>query len=152
MNTVLVQNADREWTMKAMHLACAVARNTGSSLVLLHLIPVKNPGLLGSPVGLDSLSRLEEANLKEYGMIAEDYGVKLVLQPMQYLSLIEALVQAAENVNAHAIFARLPEHSFQFWNRFQRWSLRRQLRCPLYTLDPSEPVRVQPLPILKTAK
>jgi hypothetical protein len=126
-----------------MHLACAMTRNTGSRLILLHMIPVRNPGLLVTTVGISSFSEDEEKILKEYDMIAEDYGVALTLQPMDYASMADALVQAAENTNACALFARLPDSYFRFWRRLQIWNLRRQLiqrGCQLYTLDPSETV------------
>lgn len=139
--TIVVQMSDRQWTMKAMHLACAMARNTQSSLVLLHLRPVKNPGLLGSGIGLDVLSDREYDDLEEYGMIAEDYTVRLTVQPMTYESWVDALVQTAEYLNASVMFAHPSEETNIIWRRFQRWQqwiLRRQLRsrnCHLYTLD-----------------
>lgn len=136
--TIVVQMSDRQWTMKAMHLACAMARNTQSSLVLLHLRPVKNPGLLGSGIGLEVPSVSEYQDLEDYGMIAEDYGVTLTVQPMAYESLVDALAQSAEYLNASALFAQLSESVFALWHRVQRWNLRRQLEshhCHLYTLE-----------------
>jgi hypothetical protein len=133
--------SDRQWTIQAMHLACAMARNTHARLVLLHLRPIKNPALLGSDVGLNALSDSEYDDLEEYGMVAEDYGVTLTVQPMAYESWVDALVQTAEYLNASVLFAHPSGQANIVWHWFQRWQqwiLRRQLashHCHLYTLD-----------------
>jgi hypothetical protein len=142
MSTIMVQISDRQWTTQAMHLACAMARNTRTDVTLLQLQPVKNPGLLGSGLGSVTASVTEYEDMHEYDMIAEDYGVALTLQPMQYESQVDALAQAAEHLNANAVFANLPSRGRNVWTRFQYWNLRRQLasqRCPLYTLDQPQP-------------
>jgi len=138
MTTMMVQIADRTWTMQAMHLACAMARNTGSSVILLYLMPIKNPGLLGSELGITPPTPAQYADFDEYALIAEDYGVEIGLQPMQYESLCEALAQAVELLKPLALFARVPESIIPLWCRFQLWTLQRQLtaqNCRLYTLD-----------------
>jgi hypothetical protein len=141
MKTVLVQIADQQWTMQAMHLACALARNTKGSVVLLRMMRVRAPYLLGSQLGIASPTDPEMAAITEYSMVAEDYGVKIVLQPMQYESFNIALVQAAEHFNATAIFASLPENPILVWKRLQLWNMRRQLnarKCQLFTLTQSD--------------
>lgn len=137
MKTVLVQIADQPWTMQAMHLACALARNTKGSVVLLRLMQVPTAYLLGSQPGIASPFDPEMAAITEYSLVAEDYGVKIVLQPMQYESFSVAVVQAAEHFNAIAVFAALPVHPIPLWKRFQLWNMRRQLngrKCQLFTL------------------
>jgi hypothetical protein len=139
--SILVQISDFEWTMRAMHLACAISRNTHSGLVLLQLRQVANPALLGSGLGVDLPSLREHEELCEYSAVAEDYGIEFTLQPMVYASQVDALVQAAAAVNASVIFAHLPGQFLPFWDRLQRWNLHRQLAsqgCQLYTLEPSE--------------
>ncbi len=140
MKTVLVQIADQPWTMQAMHLACALARNTEGSVVLLRLMQVRTAYLLGSQLGIASPTDPEMASITEYSMVAEDYGVKIVLQPMQYESFNIAVVQAAEHFNAIAVFAALPVNPIPVWKRFQLWNIRRQLsarKCQLFTLTQS---------------
>lgn len=112
---------------------------------------------MAASIGISSFSRTEERNFEEYDMIAEDYGVSLLLQPMMYFSLSDALLQAVKNCNASVLFADLPDTHFRFWNRFQMWNLRRQLTqqgCQLHTLASSDGVRIQTVPAvtLKTAK
>lgn len=139
-----------------MHLACAMARNTHSNLVLLHLIRVRSPYLLGTELGVIPPSRRELKDIVEYDMIAEDYGVETALQPMGYISLTDALVQAAERTHASVVFAHVPESVFPFWRKFQVWDLRRQLMalgCQLYTLDkPKQPEEWVPSVSLKATK
>jgi len=127
MNTIMVQAADRRWTMQAMHLACAMARNTHAKIVLLHLLPVSNTMLLGSPLGTIAPTREERQAIKDYASVAEDYGIETDLMPFQYESLVDALVQAAEELEASVVFAQLPKHGFQLFRKYQKWWLQRQL-------------------------
>jgi len=140
MKTVLVQMADKKWTMQALHLACALARNNHAEVIVLRLMPVHNIGLLGSELGNVSPSDDEYEDLDLYGQIAEDYGVSMRVQPMQYTTLVDAIDQAAEFVGAQAVFAKLPKNAVQYWRKFQLWNLGRSLAsrgCQLYTLDQS---------------
>ncbi len=138
MRTILVQMADGRWTMQAVHLASAMARSMAGRVVLLYLMPVKNPGLLGSELGITPPTPQEHEEMAECASIAEDYGVEISVQPMQYESLTDALVQAAELLEPFALFACVPESIIPLWRRFQLWTLQRQLavqHCRLYTLD-----------------
>lgn len=140
---ILVQVSDKQWTMQAMHLACAMARNNRTSVTLLHLMHVNSPALLGTNLGVVPPTAQEQENIHEYEMVAEDYGVDLALQPMQYDDLTEALLQAADYTNASTVFAHLPESIFSFWKKFQTWNLRRELAArgrQIYFLDPNENV------------
>ncbi len=138
---ILVQISNKQWTMQAMHFACAMARNTRTSVTLLHLMPVRSPALLGTELGLVPPTTQQRNDLKEYEMIAEDYGVELTLQPMQYDDMGEALVQAAEHTQASVVFAHLPGSALPFWKKFQDWNLRRQIAAQgrqIYMLNESE--------------
>lgn len=142
MNIIVVEMADRLWTMQAMHLASAMARNTEGKVVLLHLIHVTNPALLNSALGVTPPTHREYTAIDDYASVAEDYGVEVTLQPMQYESYVDAIVQVVEHLKASIIFARMPESVIALWRKFQLWNMGRQLaaqKCQLYTLD-------QPIP------
>lgn len=138
MATILVQMADHQWTVQAMHLACSAARNTGYELVLLHLLSVKNPGLLGSSVATGAPTSSEWEDIEDYALIAEDYGITLRLQPMTYTTLIDALAQAAEVLQPTLMFAHIPNGRIHWLHRVRLWLLERQLArvgCALSTLE-----------------
>lgn len=141
--SIIVQVSDRLWTMQAVHLACAMASNTGSKLVLLELWPVTNAGLLGTGIGANTPHESSSCDLEEYKMIAGDYGVPLVIQPMECESLPEAAVQAVEILAATALFMHVPEHRFPFWRRLHIRHLQHRLNrldCHLYLCDqPAQP-------------
>lgn len=142
MNIIVVEMADRLWTMQAMHLASAMARNTGGKIVLLHLIRVANPALLHSELGVTPPTQQEYTDIDDYASVAEDYGVEITLQPMQYESYVDAVVQSVEHLKASIIFARVPESMIALWRKFQLWNMGRQLaaqKCQLYTLDQPTP-------------
>lgn len=134
MKTIMVQMSDYAWTMEAMHYACALARNLEGQVILLRLSYINNPGLLGWQVLPPTPYEYEE--MKEYAAVAEDYGIAFSAQPMQFVSLIGALVQASAGLEACVLFAHLPPSRFSFWHKFRLWQLKHQLQnCHLYTLD-----------------
>ncbi len=138
MKTILVEMADRPWTEAALHIACAMAHSYSGSVVLLRMIETQHYGWLGTDFGLESFSPEESSLLWACKAIAEKYGVDLCVQPMQWMTYVEALVQAADEMEADAVFAQIPASSIPLWHRFQTWDLRRQLgqrQRTLYTLD-----------------
>jgi nucleotide-binding universal stress UspA family protein len=40
MPIIMVQIADRKWTLEALHRACALARDVNAEIVLLTMLPV----------------------------------------------------------------------------------------------------------------
>lgn len=142
MNTIMVQMSDEQWTLEAMHFACAIARRLNGKVVLLHLMNSSNPGLLGW-AGVPT-AMTEQHLVERYSTIAEDYGVEFHVQPMQFVTLTDALVQAVERLQASFLFANIPMYRFAFWRQFRLWSLKHHLNgCCLYTLHEEQPVYVE---------
>jgi len=127
--TIMVQISDHEWTFEALHCACLLARNTSASIALVKLIPVPHPGWLGTEWSYMNFTHQEQADFADYQATIEDYGVELTPLVFQYVTLTEAIAQAAEHVNARLVLAKIPKSVIPFWTRFQRWSLNRQLNC-----------------------
>lgn len=137
-NTILVFISDPIWTLKAMHIACANTRNTQSQLILIDLRLSKNIGLLGMGIGWDTPTTHEYYALREYHMIAEDYGIQINIQPVEYESFYDITVQLVDSFTPKIIFAQPPKSYFQFISRFTYWHLRHHLArvgCKLYTLE-----------------
>ncbi|MBI5931734.1 MAG: hypothetical protein HY862_20660 [Chloroflexi bacterium] len=140
MNTIMVQICDRQWTLQALHLACAIARNQQSDVTLVRMIPVQQMTWVGTDLANIPMSRDEQKLVDELQLTAEDYGIKISIRDMQYFTLLEALVEMAESLESKAIFATLPDTSLPYWRRFQMWRLQHQLNrrnCQLYTLEPA---------------
>jgi hypothetical protein len=138
MYNIMVQMAEEGWTMHALHLACALARNTGAKIMLLRLIAVQNPGLLAASMNPSSPTEREYASMEEYAATAEDYDVELVVQPMQCVNGLDAIVDAAEQLDALVVFAQVSDSHIPYWHKFQVWNLERRLRLQrrqLFTLD-----------------
>jgi hypothetical protein len=146
MKTLLVQMSDRVWTEEALHVACAMAHSFDGTVVLLRMMKTEHYSWLGTDFGSESFSPEESNLLWSYKAIAEKYGVELFVQPMQWIDYVDALVQAADELDADAVFAHVPASVMPLWRRFQSWDLRRQLgqrRRVLYTLDqPAQPVAI----------
>jgi hypothetical protein len=140
MKTILVQMSEKSWTMEALHLACALARNNASHVILLRLMPVHHPSYLGTAFGDTSPTNHERHEIAEYAATAEDYGVELSLQSMQCATTLEALVDAAGQLDVDVVFAHIHKSWLPYWHEFQAWQLRRQLSArhrQLFTLDGS---------------
>jgi hypothetical protein len=141
MYTILVQMGEEKWTMEAMHLACALARSawgSGARVALLRLMEVQQLSYLGTSFGEVPPDEAEFRRLKEYNATAEDYGVVFAVHSMQCVSRLDAVVQAADELDAVVVFARVGPSRFAFWQRFQVWNLQRRFRrkqCQLFTLD-----------------
>jgi hypothetical protein len=136
INTILVQLADEAWTLQAIHLASALARNCDAKLVLLRLIPVRHLGYLGSDIGNMPVTDDEYARLRSYAATAEDYGVELIVASMQCVAALDAVAEAADQLDAQVVFARVPESRIPYWHQYQIWRLERRLkRRTLYTLQ-----------------
>lgn len=142
MKTIMVQMSDEQWTMKAMHFASAVARNSNGGIVLLRLVLANNPGLLGWEIAPPTSE--EQRQMEEYASVAEDYGVEFCVQPMHFITLTDALAQAAELSNISILFAHIPHSKIPLWSRYHLWSLKRQLgNIRLYTLDEEQPLSIE---------
>jgi len=142
MNTILLQMSDAAWTLQALHLACAMARTQGGEIVLVRFISVPHPSYLGSAFGDVPPSGDECQMLKECAATAEDYGVELSIRSMQCINTLDALVDAAEQLDADAIFAHIPKNRVPYWQAFQLWNMRRRLARAfreLFTLDNALP-------------
>jgi hypothetical protein len=126
-SVVMVQIANREWTLEALHCACLLARNTSARIALVKMIPVQHASWLGTEWGYMYFTPQEQADFTDYQATIEDYGVPFTPLMLQYVTLAEATIQAAEHVNAQIVFARIPESRIPLWTKFQRRLLTRQL-------------------------
>ena len=138
MKKIMIQVADERWTMEALHLACAMARDGESVISLVRFMEVGHPSYLGTNMGYIAPTQQEYRELQEYQATAEDYGVELDVCSIQCLSALDVIAQAAHELEADVVFVRVPESSIPSWRKMQRWTLERSLKgqhCQLYTLD-----------------
>ena len=143
MNTILVQMSQRQWTLSAVHLACALARNHKAKIILLQLIPVAHPSYLGTQFGNTQPLPRDDDYADTYRAIAQDYGTRFTIQPMQCLTPLEALVDAAHQLEVDAVFAHVPTSRIPYWQAFQTWVLQRRFSAAhreLFMPDQSDPV------------
>ncbi|MEO8393524.1 MAG: hypothetical protein ABI700_11090 [Chloroflexota bacterium] len=122
---IMVQIADRTWTLEALHCAGRMAREQSAKIALVKMIPVQHLGWLGTDFGYLNLSEKDEQEIADYAATLEDYGVEYDLYPFQYATLTDALVQVAEHIHAQIVFATLPDSRIPFWQRFQLHDLHR---------------------------
>jgi hypothetical protein len=138
ISSILVQIGEPAWTSAALHLACAVARTHCYELILIKMVPVSHAGWLGTEFGNLNFTETDRRLIQDCSATAEDYGVPFSTELYQYMTLSEAIVDAAQDFNARIVIASLPQYKLPFWRKFLMWRMRCQLtkqRRLLYTLD-----------------
>ncbi len=118
---------DRAWTLAALHLACAMSRRGETEVLLLKMIPVRHPALLGTEAGFLNFGAEEVLALEEMVATAEDYSVAVNVHLFQYANYWPGIVDAAAQLGATAVIARIPPSTFPYWQAFHRWWLRHRL-------------------------
>ena len=113
--TVLVVPGDCRWTLKALNLACAMARSHDGQVILLKMAAAGHPALLGSPEGLRYVTDSDRQALAELKTTAEEYNVPAQVTLFAYANYAHALVSAVEQLDARALFATLPPSRLPFW-------------------------------------
>lgn len=139
MSTILVITGERNWTQRAVHLAGATARETGASVVILHMVRVAHLEYLGAGAR-EALLPYDDYNaLAEYAAIVDTYGIGVGVDLFEYSDYVGGLLSAAELHAPLAVFAPAPVGPLAFLTRLRLWGLRRALRRPLYTLGQGDP-------------
>jgi hypothetical protein len=141
IRSIMIQLGEPDWTSKALHLACTIARANSCALTFVKMVPVDHPGWLGTELGNRHFSTADRALLRDCSNTAEDYGVPCAVDQFQYVILSDAVLDAAEYFDAHLTFATLPHYRLPLWRNFLMWRLHRQFEARarlFYTLE--EPI------------
>lgn len=139
---LMIVLGERDWTLKALHLACAVARTNGWPLILVKMVLAPHPMALGTPAGRVNFTAEEELQLQDFSATAEDYNVPFELVINQYVNYYHALTDLAEQLAVQIVLAEPPTSFIPFYAKIQLWFLRHHLKaagCTLYTLQEAEP-------------
>lgn len=140
---LMIIMGDKAWTLAALHLACAVSRRGETELLLIKMVPVRHPALLGTEAGFVDFAAKDGLALAEMGATAEDYGVSVNVHLFQYANYWPGIVDAAAQLGATAVIARIPPSSFPYWQELRlRWlrlqlGRQHQIFFPLDDLQPS---------------
>jgi hypothetical protein len=126
-NRIMVQTGEYRPTLEAVHLASAIARNQQATLVLVEMIAVSQPAWLGTELGNIGRTERTRQEMESYCAVAEEYGVPVTVQPFQYITLLGAITDAADYVDARLVFVVLPKVAIPLWHRFRVWLLRQRL-------------------------
>lgn len=144
MNTsqLMIVMGEKQWTLAALHLACAMSRRDQSKLLLLKMMPVRHPLLLGTAGGSLSFTEADMQALEEMAVTAEDYGIPLEIHRCQYANYWPAVVDAAGQLGVTAVLTNIPPSAIPYWQDYRRWWLGRHLarqRQLLLTLEDLAP-------------
>jgi len=124
---LMIVMGDKGWTLAALHLVCAMSRRDVAEVLLLKVIPVRHPLLLGTEAGFLDFAAEDAQALEEMAATAEDYGVSLKVELFQYANYWTGMVDAAAQLGATAVIARIPSSPIPYWQAFRHWWLRRRL-------------------------
>lgn len=123
---IMVVIGEHEWTLRALHHACASAKRDGNQLVLLKMVPVKHHLLLGTDLG-SSLTQEEQRRMLEYLSLTDSCAVSCSVCVFQYMAYSNALLSAAEQLDTGTIVAPFPPEWVAAWRRLKIWWLRTRL-------------------------
>ncbi len=132
-STILVVTGEHNWTLQALHLAAAMARETGASLLLVEMVRVGHVEYLGAGVREALLPYERLQALRDYADTIDGYGIAIAVAPFEYSDYTGGLLSATEQSEALAVFAPAPR-GLRPLAAARLWWLRRALRRPLYTL------------------
>lgn len=135
IRSILIVLGDHAWTVQAMHLACAMARDNGAVVFIVKMLRVNHPLLLGDVAGYVNYTASDRTALQECAATAEDYGVSFREHVCTYADYAAAVAGVAEQLDAAVVLAP-PYHShLPALNRFAAWRLRRIVGRPLFCLS-----------------
>ncbi len=135
---IMVQMAERRWTIDALHLACAMAQSTNAEVALIRMISVPHLQWLGTDLAHRVPTLQERTDIQSYAAVAQEYGVAFTVNSLPYSTFTDAIADTAQYLNAAVVFASIPKTVVPYWHRFQVWNLRRRLAHQdrkLYTLE-----------------
>lgn len=135
---ILVIIGEKNWTRRALHLAAAMARESGTAIVITRMVPVNRLEFLGVTENETFLPYDDFDALAEYVATAQTYGVAAAVELFEYTDYVTGLRSAAEQHGAVAVFAPPPAAFVGALARWRLWLLRRTLRRSLYTLGPGD--------------
>ena len=132
---IMVVTGEHAWTLQALHLAAAMARETGASLLLVEPVRVSHLEYLGAGLREALLPYDRLTALHEYAAAIRDYGIEVTIAPYECTDYIGGLLSAVDQVAPLAVFAPAPGGRLPLLAEARLWYLRRALRRPLYTLS-----------------
>lgn len=135
---LMVVIGDRRWTNQAVHLACAIARGNGGTVVLASMVPVHHPAQLGDASGRVRFTDEDRHALFDFAATAEDYGVDCRQQICTYANYSSGIASAAEQLNIGYVFAPPFRSRWPWLARWKMWRLRRLVQRPLFALQTPE--------------
>ena len=111
MPCVIVIISERQWSLRATHLACAMARSLGTGVKLVKMVAAPTPYHLGASYILPDENDPDMVALPELLATAEEYGVAAEVVYLHYASYVGGLASGAEQLEALAVFAPSPSRA-----------------------------------------
>lgn len=133
-STILVVTGERQWTLRALHLAAAMAREASLPVVIAHMVPVAHLEYLGAGTREELLSFEAYDDLSNYLLTVDAYGVPVRIELFEYSDYNGGVTSASDLYEAAVVFAPAPTGIIETVARWRLWALRRMVRRPLYVL------------------
>jgi hypothetical protein len=138
-SAILVITGEHNWTQRALHLAGAMARESGAAVVILKMIRAAHLEYLGAGIRESLLSYAEFDALRSYVALVESYGAPAAVEYFEYVDYSGGVACAAEQLSAQIVFAPAPTGFMALFDPLRLWWLRRSLTCSLYSLCDGDP-------------
>jgi hypothetical protein len=124
---IMVQLDEPQWTWEVLDSACALAHSSSGRMVLVKMVQVKRFLYLGTKMGYLELEKQERQRLQAYTDWVANNGVPCAVEFFQYWDRFGAIADAASQMGASTVFARLPRSIIPFWSDARFEVLRQRL-------------------------
>jgi nucleotide-binding universal stress UspA family protein len=133
---ILVQIASHAWTLEAMRQACAEAKTTGASIVLVKLLPADYVAWFADDCDTYRFTEADTADIHEYEAVAASYGVPVQVRVFQYHSFEDGIVKVADALDAETVYATVPPSAVPFFHDAPLRHLEHELHQHHHALHP----------------
>jgi hypothetical protein len=134
---ILIVWGEPEWTVQALHLACALVGHGRGEVVLAKMTLVGSPLNLGMDNTGRSLSRHDRRSLADYHRLALGYETTLRLASCQYSDRHGGVMSLVRRYRPLTLFVEPAKAGVPGLARWREWWLRRAVEragCQLETL------------------
>jgi hypothetical protein len=118
---IMVQVNEPKWMQSALNSAGALAHKSGGRVVLVKMVRVQHLSELSRPLACSQLDSQEQRALHAYAATLVDSGIECDLEIFHYWDMFGAIAEAARELGAKIVFAKLPPSKIPFWaaSRFE---------------------------------
>jgi hypothetical protein len=113
---IMVQVNEPQWMQDVLNCACQSAESCGGRIILIVMERVEHISDVGSNVGHLQFDEQERRMLQTYANTVAARGIGCDVELYQYWDMFGGIAEAAREMGATVVFAKLPRSRIPFWS------------------------------------